>query len=418
MNPTKSGIVIIGAGPAGMAASIRLSKEGIDHTVLERGTFPKDKICGDALSGKVVQHLNRLDPAWNKELEQMADKTIGSYGVRFVAPNGRELDIPFKTDLSELHSPPGYIMPRFDFDAWLAGKAKSDYANILTGATVTRMHRKGDQVEIHFDRNDNREQLTAHLVIGAEGDRSITGKSLSVHSDHLRKEKDHYCAGLRRYYQGVHGLHPKGFIELHFLPELLPGYLWIFPMSGGRANVGVGMLSSVISRKKINLRKLMDQLIHEHPALRERFCDSRPLEEIKGWGLPLGSKKRSLSGDNYLLTGDAASLIDPFTGEGIGNALVSGGIAGEIASMAVKQHRFDAQTLSVYDKEVYGQLWDELKLSRTLQQLTRQAWLFNFVVNKAARSPLLRETITGMFEDVSLRSRLSQPAFYFKLLWQ
>jgi hypothetical protein len=71
-----------------------------------------------------------------------------------------------------------------------------------------------------------------------------------------------------------------------------------------------------------------------------------------------------------------------------------------------------------YDELIYKKLWDELKLSHTMQRLTRYAWLFNFVVNKAARNPLLQETITGMFENLDLRSRLKKPGFYFQLLFK
>ncbi|MFM9028517.1 MAG: geranylgeranyl reductase, partial [Bacteroidota bacterium] len=255
----------------------------------------------------------------------------------------------------------------------------------------------------------------AKLVIGADGERSAVKKHL--HPGGLKKEKDHYCAGLRRYYKGVTGFHEKNFIELHFLSELLPGYLWIFPMSGGRANVGVGMLSSVISKKRINLKKLMDELIATHPSLKNRFVNAEPLEETQGWGLPLGSKKRKISGDNFLLTGDAGSLIDPFTGEGIGNALISGKSAADTTIVALKEQRFHRTLLSAHDEKVYGALWAELKLSRTLQSLTRYGWLFDFVVEKAARNRLLQETITGMFEDLELRSRLSSPGFYLRLLF-
>jgi flavin-dependent dehydrogenase len=256
--------------------------------------------------------------------------------------------------------------------------------------------------------------MMSRIIIGAEGDRSIVAKSFSG----IKKENDHYCAGIRAYYTGVTGLHEKNFIELHFIRELLPGYLWIFPMANGGANVGVGMLSSVISKRKINLRVLMDQIIKHHPEISKRFKHATLSDEMRGWGLPLGSKKRSISGDNFLLTGDAASLIDPFTGEGIGNAMISGIIAARKAAEAIETDRTDGVFLKGYDEEVYRQLWDELKLSRTMQQLTRYPWLFNFVVSKASKNKLLQETITGMFEDMELRSRLKKPGFYFQLLFK
>src|SRR5947207_2015215 len=78
-------------------------------------------------------------------------------------------------------------------------------------------------------------------------------------------------------------------------------------------------------------------------------------------------KKRKISGDHFLLTGDAASLIDPFTGEGIGNGMISGMIAAEQIQQAIHADRYDAAFLSSYDKKIYEALWSELKLSRKLQ---------------------------------------------------
>jgi geranylgeranyl reductase family protein len=320
----------------------------------------------------------------------------------------------WKTDLGSLEHPPGFIARRTDFDHWLLEKATSEFADIRTGTSVDNIVREDDYISVRFTNNGAAHSLTSPVILGAEGDRSLVARTLSD----VHKENEHYCAGVRAYYSGVSDLHEKGFIELHFLKELLPGYLWIFPMTDGNANVGVGMLSSVISKKRIHLRKLLHDILHDHPVISKRFTNAQLEGEVKGWGLPLGSKKRTISGDNFLLAGDAASLIDPFTGEGIGNAMISGTLAAKTASEAIRQGRFDAAFLKEYDKLVYRQLWEELKLSRTMQKLTNSPWLFNFVVKKASTNTLLQETITGMFEDMDLRSRLKKPGFYFQLLFK
>jgi flavin-dependent dehydrogenase len=115
-------------------------------------------------------------------------------------------------------------------------------------------------------------------------------------------------------------MHSENYIELHFLKDFLPGYLWIFPLPNGLCNVGAGILSSHASRNHINLRDRLMRAIRNHPDLSSRFTNAEMIGKVEGWGLPLGSKRRRLSGDNFLLTGDAASLIDPFTGEGISNS--------------------------------------------------------------------------------------------------
>ncbi|MBL0342093.1 MAG: hypothetical protein IPP71_14920 [Bacteroidetes bacterium] len=131
----------------------------------------------------------------------------------------------------------------------------------------------------------------------------------------------------------------------------------------------------------------------------------------------MGSKKRKISGDGFMLTGDAASMIDPFTGEGISNAMYCGMTAALVAGEALKQNRFDADFLQQYDEKIYKRLWDELKLSHTMQKLCKFPWLFNFVINKAEKNRTFRETISCMFDDVDLRAKFKKPSFYFKLLF-
>ncbi|HHG83299.1 MAG TPA: geranylgeranyl reductase, partial [Bacteroidetes bacterium] len=217
--------------------------------------------------------------------------------------------------------------------------------------------------------------------------------------------------------KGVKGLDKDNFIELHFLKDFLPGYFWIFPLPNGMANVGVGMRSDKVAKRKVNLKLQMAEIIEKYPELRDRFADAEMVGGIKGYGLPLGSKKRKISGDGYLLIGDAASLIDPFTGEGIGNALYSGYFAALQAERDLVNKDFSAAGHLQYDKEVYTRLWSELKLSHRMQRMVNYPWLFNLVVNKAQRNKVLRETISCMFEDLDMRERLRNPMFYFKLLF-
>src|SRR5690606_35543296 len=146
----------------------------------------------------------------------------------------------------------------------------------------------------------------------------------------------HHCAGVRAYYRGVTGLDPQGFIELIFLKDLLPGYLWIFPLPDGRANVGLGLRSDVVRKRRTDLKKLLRTLLAEHPQLRGRFAQATAEGPVQGMGLPLASKRQALSGDGFMLVGDAAHLIDPFTGEGISHAMISGVHAANRAAEALR----------------------------------------------------------------------------------
>ena len=113
----------------------------------------------------------------------------------------------------------------------------------------------------------------------------------------------------------------------------------------------------------------MLKAIEENPYIKDRFKNAKLIDNIKGWGLPLGSIRRKISGERFLLTGDAASLIDPFTGEGIGNAMLSGKFAAQTVKDAIDANDFSESFLSRYDEAVFQRLWDELKLSYKIQRL-------------------------------------------------
>src|SRR4051812_22699542 len=126
-NIIHSDIIIAGAGPAGAAASMFLCKEKIPHIILDKAKFPRDKICGDALSGKVVEVLNMLDSNLAKQLYGDPVHFLGSFGVKFAAPNKKFIDIPFKTDLSKLKHAPGFIAKRIHFDNFLFKQLDRQY---------------------------------------------------------------------------------------------------------------------------------------------------------------------------------------------------------------------------------------------------------------------------------------------------
>ena len=407
-------VISIGAGPAGAGTSFFLTKYGIPHIVIEKETFPRDKVCGDACSGKTALVINRANPEWLAEILGDAQSFLPSWGITFVAPDGKSLDIPFTLARTQETPAPGFTVPRMVLDDFLFNKMPSPYCTIFQNATVSEIARVGDSVKVTMTHERAIYEVTASLIIGADGDKSMVRKQFSG----LDTTPKTYAVGLRAYYEGVTGLSKDNFIELHFLPEMLPGYLWIFPLPNGMANVGVGILSEVVRKKKINLREQMLHAIKTNPQIAPRFANAKLNGKIQGWGLPLAMERQNLSGDNFILTGDAACLIDPFSGEGIGNALYSGMLAAMAIQHAVEQNDFSGAFLkSAYDDVVYKRLGDELRISAALQKLCKYQWLFNFVVKKARKSASLRNTISAMFTNIDLRDQLRRPSFYLKILF-
>ena len=406
-------MLIAGAGPGGASTSIFLTKEKIDHIIIDKAVFPRDKVCGDAFSGKSVGMLKRILPGWQQYFLTNKNKAVVSNGIQFIAPDNTSLDVPFLLNKTDASQPLGFVSRRIDFDNTLAGLIDKEHATFLTDTLLEDIEETDGGLLVKIKQQGEQKIIFTKMIVGAEGRRSVVAKKLAHHA----MEAVHYSAGIRAYYKNVSGLHDKNFIELHFLKELQPGYLWIFTLPDGSANVGVGMLSNAISAKKVNLKQLMIHAIEQHPNIKDRFKNAVIEGAIEGWGLPLGSKKRKLSGNRFLLTGDAGSMIDPFTGEGIGNAMVSGLVAARVIKKAVEANNFSADFLQQYDKELYKKLWAELRLSHYLQKLSGNQRLFNFVIGKASRSKELRETISCMFENVDIRKKFTNPLFYLKILF-
>jgi flavin-dependent dehydrogenase len=172
----------------------------------------------------------------------------------------------------------------------------------------------------------------------------------------------------------------------------------------------------VVKSRRVDLKTLMTRLLGEHPQLRDRFAEATLEGGIQGMGLPLASMRRKLSGEGYLLVGDAGHLIDPFTGEGISHAMISGVYAADVAHEAITEKNLAATRLCAYDARVWRRLGKELAISTRLQQLANQAWLFDFVVDRANKNPALADTISSMFTDLDLRERLKRPGFYWDLV--
>ena len=412
MNNTTPTIPIIGAGPAGCTTALRLAKLGVKTILIDKAVFPRDKICGDALSGKVMDIVRKLNPDWIAEF-QSHSKAVGSYGILFVSPSGYRLRLPFKPSYTAEEPAPGFVSKRIDFDDWLVHKVKQEPLIQLLEQTEVRNYTFDEANQTWQAQCKDGGTFTADFIVACDGAYSSFAKDVAG----LVTEPQHNCFGLRTYYRNVAGLDAENFIELHFVDEFLPGYFWIFPLPNGEANVGAGIRADYLQQKSINLKKQFERLIAEHPEFKERFKNAELVNDVKLFGLPLGSKTRKLFGHHYLLAGDAAMLIDPFTGEGIGNAMISGFEAANTIAKGIEQHDFSEHITGQYQATLERKLSAELKLSAKLQQLANYPRLFNFVVKRTVKSKALRDTFSAMFYDVNIRAKLKNPLFYLELLF-
>jgi geranylgeranyl reductase family protein len=402
-------IAILGAGPGGSATALRLSYLGVPCTLIDKAVFPRDKICGDAVSGKVTTLLHRLDPGIMTRFHQLSVQA-DIWGVRFVSPNGQPLDVPFPVK-SEAGHAPGYVCRRMDFDHFLLGEVRRrENISLHLGQEISEFTRTENGWLL--TSGDGSFQLECRLLIVADGAQSRFSRTIAG----LEKDPAHNAAALRAYYRNVSGM-SEGFIELHFIKDITPGYFWIFPLPDGMANVGLGMRSDVLAKKGLKLKDTLLRIISENPGIKERFSDAELVDKIHGFGLPLGSKTRPISGDHYLLVGDAGHLIDPITGEGIGNAVYSGFIAAELAEQCVAENNFSAERLKAYDVRVARVLGQEMKLSYRLQKLLAYPLIVNFMARVVAGNQKMMQVLSRMYSDFDLRTQLARPWFWVKMFF-
>ncbi len=404
-------ICILGAGPGGAATALRLAQLGIPSVLVDKAKFPRDKICGDGMTGRTVAILNRIDPDIVNHFEKTTIQA-DSWGVTFWMDNKREFRVPFRKNYNkEEDKTPCFVSKRIDFDNFLVEKVrKQPLIQFLENVNV-EIHERTEGGWILKNKKGDFSIKTT-LVIAANGANS----AFTRHVANITVDPKHNAGAVRAYYKNVSNCHPDNYIELHFLKKHLPGYFWVFPLPNGEANVGVGMLTSTISARKVNLKKMLLDIIENNPGIKERFQNAELIDDIVGFPLPLGSKRRILSGDNYMLVGDAACLIDPLTGEGIGNAVYSGYIAAEQAEKCLKANDYSTAFLKDYDTRVWRVMGTELNLSYKLQRLGKYPAIFNFVLWVASKNVQISDLVYAMFNDVDVRKRILSPVFWLKTL--
>lgn len=397
--------IVVGGGPAGSSAAAFLCAKGRKVLVLDKEKWPRDKTCGDAISGKSLKILRELGLI--EQIEKSDHGIVG--GITFSSPAGKVVSIPFSKDGPGIKK--GYVCRRqvFDHLLWKAAAKSADVCEGMEAVGVVREEGKICGVKARSSGGEEME-FRGKMVIGADGVSSLVAREARG----SEIDPDHTCVAYRAYYSGVVGM--NGTLEIHFVKSIMPGYFWIFPLENGLANVGIGMIMKDVKKDSVNLQKAMLDIIWKNPLFAARFKDAKQVTPIKAWSLPFGSKRRKVHSDNVLLVGDAAGLVDPFSGEGIGNALLSGRLAAQVADEALAAKDTSASFLAKYEELLWNEVGGELDRSYTLQKMGRNEWLLNLVISKAVGSSRVRSEIAGTISDEEAKKGYSSPFFYLKLL--
>jgi geranylgeranyl reductase family protein len=315
---TSTDVLVVGAGPAGSSAAAWCARAGFDVVLADAATFPRDKTCGDGLTPRAIGEMELLGMGgW------LTGRAV-NWGLR-AAGFGQELYLPWPGGSLPTR---GGAAPRTELDAAIRDVALADGAVGVQGARAVDVIRDGDRVTgvVFAGRGGIRSTIGCRRLVVADGARSQLGRLLGRewHRDTA------YGVAARGYVKSTRSDDPwiSSHLELRgSAGELLSGYGWMFPLSDGEVNIGVGTLATARHPADVNLRGLLE---HYATLRRQEWDLDGEVRAPASALLPMGGAVSGVAGANWALIGDAAGCVNPLNGEGIDYGLETGRLLADV----------------------------------------------------------------------------------------
>lgn len=401
----RSSVLVVGGGPAGTAAAITLASAGVDVTIVDRARFPREKCCGDGLTTGALRRLAAigLDP-----------RMVGSFtpvdALYASSPSGRVVRVP----LSGPRGTYAAVARRSDLDAALLELARSAGATVVDGDGVSAVgpapHGSGVEVTTASGAVHH-----APLLLAADGARSTVRRLVRVR-DGVGPDNAGALAGRDAWFayrQYASGVSERAARELwvRFDPALLPGYGWSFPLGNGRVNLGIGVPRQHGASGRDLKRSWTDVI--SSSFFGALLGGGATLDgSVRAWPIPTGVRHRDLStwDGRILFLGDAAATADPFTGEGIAQALESGILAARAVLSGGR-----AGAADVYGSAIAHALFTEQRISRVARALLSSPLGARAALRGTGTRPWVASAVGRWLYEEFPRAALTRPASWPQL---